>query len=132
VVERSGFAQGRWDLPRHRSHVAQLWTLGVSAMTQPRHLLVGGLVAMGFDASGKYLLTVTHSGRGVFSTETWQRVSRDATLAYPADGKAVGIGPIDGQVISVEERDERRERIEMQSPDGRFHLVGELDGITIT
>ncbi len=101
-------------------------------MTQPRHILVGGLVAMGFDASGKYLLTVTHSGRGVFSTETWQRVARDSALAYPTDGKAIGIGPIDGQLISLEERDERRERIELRSPDGRFQLVGESDGITVT
>jgi hypothetical protein len=30
------------------------------------------------------------------------------------------------------ERDKRREQIAMQSPDGRFHLLGESDGITIT
>lgn len=101
-------------------------------MEHPKHLLVGGLVAMGFDATGKFLLTVTHSGRGVFSTETWERVARDTALAYPTDGKVVGIGPIDGQVIVVEERDERRERIEMRSPDGRFRIVGESDGITVT
>jgi len=28
VVERRSFAQGRWDLPRHISHVAQLFSLG--------------------------------------------------------------------------------------------------------
>jgi hypothetical protein len=27
-------------------------------MAHPKHLFVGGLVAMGFDATGKYLLTV--------------------------------------------------------------------------
>ncbi len=81
---------------------------------------------MGFDAAGKYLLTVTHSGRGVFSTETWERVARDTALAYPADGKAVGIGPIDGQVIAVQERDEQRSQIEMQSPDGRYRSSGSL------
>jgi hypothetical protein len=97
-----------------------------------KHLLVGGLVAMGFDATGKYLLTVTHSGRAVFYTGSWERVSRDTTLAYPTDGRAIGIGPIAGQVIGVRERDERRDGIEMQSPDGRFHLVGESDGITVT
>src|SRR5262245_62080806 len=101
-------------------------------MAQPKHLLVGGLVAMGFDATGKYLLTITHSGRGVFSTKTWERVARYSTLAYPNNGRAVGIGPIDGQMIGVEERDERRDRIEMHSPDGRFHLIGESDGITVT
>jgi hypothetical protein len=101
-------------------------------MVHPKHLFVGGLVAMGFDATGKYLLTVSHSGRGVFFTETWERVARDTALAYPTDGKAVGIGPIDGQVIGVEERNERRDRIEMRSPDGRFHLIGESDGIIVT
>ena len=101
-------------------------------MAHPKHLLVGGLVAMGFDATGKYLLTVSHSGRGVFSTETWERVARDAVLAYPVDGKAVGIGPIDGQVIGVVERDESRDRIEIQSPDGKHRLVGESDGVTVT
>jgi hypothetical protein len=101
-------------------------------MTYSKHLFVGGLVAMGFDPSGRFLLTVTHSGRGVFATETWERVARDLTLAYPDAGKAVGIGPIDGQVIDVQERDERRDQIVMQSPDGRFRLLGESEGITIS
>ena len=101
-------------------------------MTYPKHLFVGGLVAMGFDPSGKFLLTVTHSGRGVFSTETWERVARDPTLAYPDAGKAVGIGPLDGQVIDVQERSERRDQIDMQSPDGRFRLLGKSEGITIS
>jgi hypothetical protein len=101
-------------------------------MTYPKHLFVGGLVAMGFDPSGKFLLTVTHSGRGVFAAETWERVARDPTLAYPDAGKAVGIGPIDGQLIDVQERDERRDHIVMQSPDGRFRLLGEPEGITIS
>lgn len=100
-------------------------------MAQPRHLFVGGLVAMGFDATGKYLLTVSHSGRGVFSTDSWERVARDRAAAYPSDGKAVGIGPIDGQVIGIIERDERQARIEIRSPDGRHHLIGESDGIMV-
>ena len=93
---------------------------------------IGGLVAMGFDATGKYLLTVSHSGRGVFSIDTWERVARDAQLSYPEDGKALGVGPLEGQVIEVLERDETREQIEMKSPDGKHLLVGESDGITIT
>jgi len=28
VVGRRSFAQDRWDLPCHRSHAAQLWSLG--------------------------------------------------------------------------------------------------------
>jgi hypothetical protein len=49
---------------------------------------------MGFDASGEYLLTISHSGRGVFSTRTWERVSRDPELVYPEGGFGLGIGPI--------------------------------------
>ena len=105
---------------------------GEMAMSRPTHLFVGGLVAMGFDATGKYLLTVSHSGRGVFSADTWKRVARDSALVYPTDGKALGIGPIDGQVIGVIERDESRDRIELRSTDGKHHLIGESDGITIT
>lgn len=101
-------------------------------MAQPEHLLVGGLLAMGFDATGKYLLTVSHSGRGVFSTETWERVARDQEVVYPAGGKVMGIGPISGQAISVVERDETRERIDIPSPDGSHQLIGESDGVTIT
>ena len=54
-------------------------------MNKPKYLLVGGLVAMGFDRSGQFLFTVTHSGRGVFSVGDWQRVARDHALAYPVD-----------------------------------------------
>ena len=68
-------------------------------------LHVGGLVAVGIDPSGRYLLTVSHSGRGVFETSTWQRVARDVELAYPVDGHAIGIGPLAGQIIPVKEID---------------------------
>ncbi len=87
---------------------------------------------MGFDATGQFLPTVTHSGRGVFAVGTWERVARDTQLAYPDGGKAIGIGPIEGQVIEVWERDERRDQIAVRSPDGKFRLVGESDGITIS
>ena len=100
-------------------------------MGKPKTLLVGGLVAIGFDATGQFLLTVTHSGRGVFSVGSWQRIARDTSPAYPENGKAIGIGPLQGQVIPVAERDENREQINLMSPDGRFRVVGESDGITI-
>ena len=44
---------------------------------------------------------------------TWEKVARDSKLVYPNDGKAIGIGPIDGQMINVQERDERRDQIVM-------------------
>ncbi len=97
-----------------------------------KYLLVGGLVAMGFDDTGKYLLTVTHSGRGVFASDTWERVARDGETAYPEGGKAIGIGPIEGKTIPVLERDETNEQIHLTSPDGKYHLLGESDGVTIT
>jgi hypothetical protein len=36
----------------------------------------------GFDASGKFLLTVSHARRGVFTVGSWERVARDSALAY--------------------------------------------------
>jgi len=86
---------------------------------------------MGFDATGRFLLTVSHSGRGVFEVGTWERVARDTKLAYPDAGKAIGIGPIAGETIKVLELDDTQERIRMRSPDGRFELRGESDGIVI-
>lgn len=83
---------------------------------------IGGLVAAGFDASGAYLLTVTHSGRGVFSTETWIRVARDYEVIYPDDGKCPGIGPIDREIISVTEMDFEKGVMRLKSSDGRISL----------
>jgi hypothetical protein len=63
---------------------------------QARHenqSLVGGLIAVGFDPTGKFLLTVSHGGRGVFAVATWERVARDSSSAYPEDGHVIGIGP---------------------------------------
>jgi hypothetical protein len=97
----------------------------------PKYLIIGGVVAMGFDATGQFLLTVSHSGRGVFKVGSWERVTRDATIAYCNAGKCVGIGPIDGQLIDVSERDEKRDQIALHSPDGEFYLLGESEGITI-
>lgn len=96
------------------------------------YLHIGGLVAVGFDASGAYLLTITHSGRGVFSTRTWERVARDTEPAYPEAGFAVGIGPIDGQAIPVTEMDFDIGEMRVVSPDGRIVLECESSGIAVT
>ncbi|MGC4006886.1 MAG: hypothetical protein QM811_28685 [Pirellulales bacterium] len=64
-------------------------------------LHVGGVIAIGFDSSGRYAIVVSHSGRGVYDTQTWLRVARDNQLAYPDDGIAEGIGPLSGQQIKV-------------------------------
>lgn len=92
---------------------------------------IGGLVAVGFDASGAYLLIVTHSGRGVFSTNTWERVARDYEVIYPNDGKCLGIGPIDGEIISVAEMDFQKDAMSLESPDGRIALECESSVINV-
>jgi hypothetical protein len=93
---------------------------------------VGGLVAAGFDPSGEYLLTITHSGRGVFSTRTWERVARNTDLAYPEGGIGIGIGPIEGQAIPVTEMNYETDSMRVVSPDGRIVLECESSGIGVT
>ena len=68
-----------------------------------RYLHIGGLVAVGFDASESDLLTITHSGWSVFSTRTWaaERPARSTELPYPEDGVDIGIGPIDGHPTPI-------------------------------
>lgn len=82
------------------------------------YLHVGGLVAAGFDTSGSFMLVVSHSGLGVFSVGTWERVARDPELAYPEDGIAVGIGPIAGLSIPVTELNYETEDLSWIAPDG--------------
>jgi hypothetical protein len=78
-----------------------------------------------------YLLVITHSGRGVFSTRTWERVARDIELAYPIGGVGVGIGPLKGQSIRVTEMDYDSGQMRAVSPDGRFVLDCESSGIAV-
>ena len=95
------------------------------------YLHIGGLVAAGFDATGAYLLTITHSGRGVFSTSDWQRVARDYRLAYPEAGTGVGIGPIDGQTIPVTEMNFETGAMCLTSQDGKIVLNCESSHIAV-
>jgi hypothetical protein len=95
-------------------------------------LHVGGLVAAGFDASGAYLLTVSHSGRGVFATDTWKRVARDSGPAYPTNGCAVGIGPIEGIAVGVKEKNYETGDLHLVSSDGSIVLDYDSGIITIT
>jgi hypothetical protein len=94
-------------------------------------ITIGGLIAAGFDPSGNYLLTITHSGRGVFSTSTWERVARDTAPAYPDAGTGMGIGPIAGLTIPVVEMDYQSGAMRLTSPDGRITLDCESSGIAV-
>lgn len=84
---------------------------------------------MGFDPSGEYLLTISHSGRGVFSTRTWERVARDSALTYPEDDHGVGIGPIASVSVAVTEMNYDTEELALTSHDGSVSL--EYDSGTI-
>jgi hypothetical protein len=86
------------------------------------NVFIGGMVAGAFDESGKYLLAVSHAGRGVFETSTWERVARDTELAYPKKGLAVGIGPLAGVTLKVHEIDYATGVLEFTSPDGAWLL----------
>jgi hypothetical protein len=97
-----------------------------------KYLLIGGLVAMGLDPMEKFLLVVSHSGRGVYSTDSWSRICRDNNVIYPENGQIAGIGPIEGQIIKVSERSDLKEQIFMDCHAGRYSLLGESDGVTIT
>ena len=97
-----------------------------------KHLFIGGMVAAGFDPTGAYLLTVSHSGRGVFATASWERVARDSNLAYPDNGRAIGIGPLDGALISVSEIDYGTGQLRFSSPDGKLSFEYEEGTLTVT
>ena len=94
-------------------------------------LHIGGLVAIGFDATGRYILTISHSGRGVFDMNTWQRVARDPSPAYPLDGVAVGIGPIAGQSLPVSEINYDDGTLKVKSPNGEFALTYSEGVVTV-
>jgi hypothetical protein len=97
-----------------------------------KSLHVGGLIAIGYDSTGRFVLTVSHSGRGVFDSLNWQRVARDSSLAYPVGGIAVGIGPIAGQSIPVTEINYDKDSLQIVSPNGEFALAYEDGVIAVT
>lgn len=97
-----------------------------------RFLIVGGLVAVGFDPTEAFLLVVSHSGRGVFRTTGWSRIARDYELAYPKNGRVVGIGPLQGQSVAVAELDLVTDNpLITQSPSGRIKLRCTSDAIEV-
>ena len=88
----------------------------------PHYLNIGGLVAIGFDPTGEYMLTITHSGRGVYRVGAWERLARDIELAYPEAGIGAGIGPIADQKIPINELNYDTGVLELATPDGRYDI----------
>ena len=97
-----------------------------------KQLFIGGLVAAGLDTAGEYLLAVSHSGRGVFSTTSWERVARDSVPTYPQSGHVVGIGPIEGVPICVNQIDYDTGQLRFSSPDGKFTFSYGSGTLTVT
>ncbi len=100
------------------------------------HIHIGGLTALGFDASEHYLLVISHSGRGVFASPTWARVARDPdnldwNEAHFAANLAPGIGPLSDQLIEVHHFDFDEGHMSIWSKSNRFELDCESSGITI-
>lgn len=95
------------------------------------YLHIGGVVAVGFDTSGDHLLVISHSGRGVYSTQTWERVARDTELSYPTDGIGIGIGPIDGEQIPINEMNDETGEMKFVAPSQEFTLLCESSGIEV-
>ena len=97
-----------------------------------KHLHIGGLVAAGLDPSGAFLLTISHAGRGVYSTATWERVARDPALAYPTGGRAPGFGPVEGILVPVTEIDHHTGVFRFSSPDGSISFEYESGTLTVS
>ena len=66
---------------------------------------VGGLTDVGFGAESDLLLAVSSQGRGVFDCLTGERIARDRndddSYHYCSLLRANGIGPLDGQSVSL-------------------------------
>lgn len=77
---------------------------------------------MGLDKTGNYLLTISHDGRGLFSTHDWERVERDRSPAYPVEGFGRGIGPVEGESIPIKEKDYDTDLLRIRTPDERWEL----------
>ena len=101
-------------------------------MPKDTYLHVGGVIAMGFSRNVDYLLVISHSGRGVYAMVDWQRVARDAELAYPENGIGIGIGPIDGECIEITEMNYDTGELNLNTPDGSMTLRYESGTIEIT
>ena len=65
---------------------------------------VGGLVAV--CVRDTYVFIVSHSGSGLLSLDTGQRLFRDNALNYPdIAGRCLGIGPLAGHHLIVKKLD---------------------------
>ncbi len=70
-------------------------------------IMLGGLVAVGFDSSNRYLLAVSHNGRGLFDLASGERIAKDhedwAERPWYFDDKnqCCGIGALKDEVFDI-------------------------------
>ena len=68
-----------------------------------KKLIVGGATSVGIDPSSRYLVVISHSGRGLFKLADGRRVARDTEVfgAWYYGAQCEGFGPLDGVKIPI-------------------------------
>lgn len=90
-------------------------------MNTKYNLNVGGVIAMGIDQSSRYLITVSHSGRGIFELCNGKKLHRDSNITYPVNNKIEGIGLCENKIFEVVEKDYKSDKpIVVVSTDKNF------------
>jgi hypothetical protein len=89
-------------------------------------LAIGGVTDVGFSDCGRYLLVISHSGRGLFDLASGNLVARDSAPVPESDRDdfahtVAGFGPIEGEQVSVAGLCRAVGRV---APSGHFERVG--------
>jgi hypothetical protein len=66
-------------------------------------LIVGGATSVGIDSSSRYVVVVSHSGRGLFKLSDGRRIARDNEVFGPwyYGAQCEGFGPLHGIKIPI-------------------------------
>lgn len=89
---------------------------------QPQYLHVGGVIAMGFDSTGNFLLVVSHSGCGVYAVNTWEKVGRNFDSVSLEHGVVAAIPPIEDDLVPVKQINFETGELFLSSPNNDFSL----------
>src|SRR5687767_6834819 len=68
-----------------------------------KRIPAGGVTAVGIDPDSKYLMVVSHSGRGIFRLSSGRRVARDYEVfgEWYYGAECEGFGPLHGVKIPI-------------------------------
>jgi len=117
---------------------------------KPIQIPLGGLCELGISSDGTTLLTISHSGQGIFLIPNGECVARDPNPAYPTSNESKGIeqwsnvsyktsglwNPIDQSLLPnlstfAPNYDISDIRGLAMTPNNQFLVVGNPDSITI-